>query len=414
MAIPELRFKKVDGTEYPAWEENVLSSITEKVDRKAEPDSQTPVMMISQGNGFIYQSKKYSKDNAGQSLVKYTLLKRGEMAYNHGASKLKQYGVAYCLTEEDEARIPFVYHTFKIVNGVPEYWNCALNTSQMDRQLKKLISSGARMDGLLNITYDTYMQVRIFIPCLEEQQKIADFLSDLDAVISTSEAEVAALEQQKKGAMQKIFSQEVRFRRDDGTEYPEWEEKKLGDLGSFIRGLSYNKNEVTDDKTKTLVLRSNNIIVGGVANCENGLQYVTKRPSSEQLLIKDDVIICLANGSDSLVGKTCSYNGDYIGPITVGAFCGIYRSQSPIMHYLVQTENYRRKIILIKQGGNGALANLYGNDILTLSFSIPSCLEEQQKIADFLSSFDEAIAFARQELEKWKLLKKGLMQQMFV
>ena len=205
----------------------------------------------------------------------------------------------------------------------------------------------------------------------------------------------------------------LRFKRDDGTEYPEWEEKKLGDLGSFIRGLSYNKNEVTDDKTKTLVLRSNNIIVGGVANCENGLQYVTKRPSSEQLLIKDDVIICLANGSDSLVGKTCSYNGDYIGPITVGAFCGIYRSQSPIMHYLVQTENYRRKIILIKQGGNGALANLYGNDILTLSFSIPSCLEEQQKIAAFLSDLDAVISASEAEVAALEQQKKGAMQKIF-
>lgn len=191
---------------------------------------------------------------------------------------------------------------------------------------------------------------------------------------------------------------ELRFKKEDGTEYPAWEEKKLGDLGSFIRGLSYDKNDVTDDKTKTLVLRSNNIIVGGVADCENGLQYVTKRPSPEQLLQKEDVIICLANGSDSLVGKTCSYNGNYSGPVTVGAFCGIYRCQSPIMHYLVQTENYRRKIIVIKQGGNGSLANLYGNDILTLSFLMPSCLEEQQKIAAFLSNLDAVISASEAEV----------------
>lgn len=206
---------------------------------------------------------------------------------------------------------------------------------------------------------------------------------------------------------------ELRFKKEDGTEYPAWEEKKLGDLGSFIRGLSYDKNDVTDDKTKTLVLRSNNIIVGGVADCENGLQYVTKRPSPEQLLQKEDVIICLANGSDSLVGKTCSYNGNYSGPVTVGAFCGIYRCQSPIMHYLVQTENYRRKIIVIKQGGNGSLANLYGNDILTLSFLMPSCLEEQQKIAAFLSNLDAVISASEAEVAALEQQKKGAMQKIF-
>lgn len=112
--------------------------------------------MISYGNGFILQSDKYSRDNAGESLKKYTLLKKGEMAYNHGASKNKKYGVCYSLKESDEARIPFVYHAFQINRGLPAFWNYALNISQIDKQLKKLVSSGARMDGLLNISYDDY------------------------------------------------------------------------------------------------------------------------------------------------------------------------------------------------------------------------------------------------------------------
>lgn len=70
-------------------------------------------MMLSAGNGFIMQSEKYSRDNAGQSLKKYILLKKGELAYNHGASKARQYGCCYELTE-NEARIPYVYHCFKV------------------------------------------------------------------------------------------------------------------------------------------------------------------------------------------------------------------------------------------------------------------------------------------------------------
>ena len=106
-----LRFKKEDGSDYPNWEKRFLGDITKEIKRKADTGSTAPIMMISQGKGFIYQSDKYSRENAGQSLAKYTLLKRGEMAYNHGASKAKPYGVAYSLKEEEAARVPFVYHS---------------------------------------------------------------------------------------------------------------------------------------------------------------------------------------------------------------------------------------------------------------------------------------------------------------
>lgn len=77
MSDPKIRFKN-NGVDYPDWERKKLGDITEKVNRKADEDSAAPIMMISQGNGFINQSDKYSRENAGQSLKKYTLLRRGE------------------------------------------------------------------------------------------------------------------------------------------------------------------------------------------------------------------------------------------------------------------------------------------------------------------------------------------------
>lgn len=202
----EIRFKDNKGNEFPAWERKQLRDITEEIKRKADIDSIAPIMMISQGKGFIYQSEKYSRENAGQSLAKYTLLKRGEMAYNHGASKAKPYGVTYCLNEEDEARVPFVYHSYKIIDGIINYWNYALNSSLIDRQLKKIVSSGARMDGLLNISYDNYMKIQIDVPCLKEQKKIANCLSALDRKIEAEKKILADLEELKKGLLQGIFN----------------------------------------------------------------------------------------------------------------------------------------------------------------------------------------------------------------
>lgn len=192
----------------------------------------------------------------------------------------------------------------------------------------------------------------------------------------------------------------------------EWVEKNLGEVGIFVRGLSYNKNEVTTDDSSTLVIRSNNIIQDGSVDCNNGLQFVTKLPSDEQLLRKGDITICLANGSSNLVGKSAFFDGDYIGISTVGAFCGIYRSSSPITKYLVQTEMYKNSINLIKQGGNGALANLYGKDILELKFKFPT-LAEQQKITDCLSTMDNLISAQSNKVDALKEKKKGMMQQMF-
>ena len=193
----------------------------------------------------------------------------------------------------------------------------------------------------------------------------------------------------------------------------EWKEKSLGDVGTFVRGLSYNKSEVTEDASSVLVVRSNNIIQDGVVDCKNGLQYVNKAPSAEQILQKGDVVICLANGSSNLVGKTASFDGNYEGVATVGAFCGIYRSMSPITKYLVQTSLYKEKISLIKQGGNGALSNLYGKDILGLCFYFPPTLAEQQKIASYLSELDNLIFAQDQKADALKEKKKGLMQQLF-
>ena len=192
--VPNLRFPEFNI----AYIKSSLGSISKKIERKIVDQNNIPVTMISYGNGFILQSNKYSKNNAGNSLQKYTLLKKGELAYNHGASKNKPYGVCYELKEFDEALVPFVYHNFSIVNGISKYWNYALNTEHIDRQLKRIVSSGARMDGLLNISYTDYMSITIYNPNIVEQQKIANFLSFIDQRIVTQSKIIEECESLKK------------------------------------------------------------------------------------------------------------------------------------------------------------------------------------------------------------------------
>ena len=206
----------------------------------------------------------------------------------------------------------------------------------------------------------------------------------------------------------------LRFKTDDGANFPDWEEKTLGDLGVFVRGLAYDKTQ-TVETDGIAVMRSNNIGLDGTLDYENEVRLVSKEPSEKQLLRKNDIVICTANGS-RLVGKAAKYDGGYKEPsrITVGAFCGIFRSSDPVLPWWFQSDGYQRFLYSVKQGGNGALTNINGKDIESINVMLPTSIDEQHKIVDGLSLMDEVIQKAKDELAKWRELKKGLLQQMFV
>ena len=177
--VPEIRFKGF--TE--AWEQRKLCDVVKEITRN-DPESEAPIMMITANNGFIEQSERYAFNNAGESLKKYILLKKGELAYNHGASKLRPYGSCFALTTAENARIPFVYHCFSAENQNAEFMSIELNGAEIENQLRKIVSSGARMDGLLNISFDEYTSVSVLLPGIEEQDCIADFFRQLDNLIT--------------------------------------------------------------------------------------------------------------------------------------------------------------------------------------------------------------------------------------
>ena len=197
--VPTVRF---NGFEKP-WQTIHLRDIASEITR-TDKTSEAPIMMITAANGFIDQSDRYSFNNAGQSLAKYITLKRGELAYNHGASKLRPYGSCFAL-DADEARIPYVYHCFTISDHNPYFVSKVLNNKETEKQLCKLITSGTRMDGLLNISYEEYTTVSIRLPERNEQDKIVDYFKNLETVIDLCWKELDKLQSLKKGLLEKMF-----------------------------------------------------------------------------------------------------------------------------------------------------------------------------------------------------------------
>ena len=178
-SVPEIRFNGFTDD----WEQRKLGDVVKEITRN-DPESEAPIMMITANNGFIEQSERYAFNNAGESLKKYILLKKGELAYNHGASKLRPYGSCFTLTAAENARIPFVYHCFSAENQNAEFMSIELNGAEIENQLRRIVSSGARMDGLLNISFDEYTSVSVLLPSAEEQDRIADFFQQLDHLIT--------------------------------------------------------------------------------------------------------------------------------------------------------------------------------------------------------------------------------------
>lgn len=186
----------------------------------------------------------------------------------------------------------------------------------------------------------------------------------------------------------------------------------LGDIGSYVRGLTYSSDDIVE-QNGIYVMRSNNIVNGSSLDYYNNVVSVNKQIKTEQLLQNGDIIICMANGSSSLVGKSSFYDGHCSTPITVGAFCGIYRSKEPIVKWLFQTNKYRRYIENSLQGGNGAIANLNGDDILRMSFSIPDAPAKDNGVK-LLTSIDTLLESNILLYSLYTSQKKYLLRQMFI
>lgn len=284
----------------------------------------------------------------------------------------------------------FYTHSF---NGItPKFTYCLFQTINW---LKYNEAS-----GVPSLSKDTIEKIKIMIPGLEEQNKIAKLMFALDERISTQNKIIEDLKKLKCAIIEELLN------------CREGREVCLGDIGSFVRGLTYSSDDVVEE-SGTLVMRSNNIVNGCPLDYKNNLVYVNKPILSEQLLQSGDVVICMANGSSALVGKSSCYDGGCLLPITIGAFCGVYRSNEPLARWLFQTSTYRRYIRKSLQGGNGAIANLNSDDILRMSFEIPE-VSTKKRFVKLLTSTDSVIKNNTRLYDLYVAQKQYLLRQMFI
>ena len=281
----------------------------------------------------------------------------------------------------------------KTVVGFKGY---AFSSTAFHNQIRR-IAQGTK---IYSISTKNFSECYIGLPSKPEQTKIATLFRLIDERISTQNKIIEDLKKLKSAIIENIFSDRHSNKL------------RLGDVGSYIRGLTYSSNDVVE-QGEVLVMRSNNIINGSLLDYNNNIVSVTKQISAEQQLQNGDIVICMANGSSSLVGKSSFYDGKCLSPITVGAFCGIYRSKEPIVKWLFQTHIYHRYIWNSLQGGNGAIANLNGEDILRMSFHVPN-ISVMKHCVKYLTALDSLIECDISLLWLYSSLKQYLLRRMFI
>ena len=256
--------------------------------------------------------------------------------------------------------------------------------------------AGGNRQGL---NFEQIKSIRICIPTLDEQKHIAKLLCAINQRIETQDKIIEDLKKLMSAIVEMLFCKQGGILL------------KLGEIGSFVRGLTYSSEDVTEDINATTVIRANNLNYGNNVNKED-VVYVNKKPTEVQILRKGDIVICMANGSSSLVGKNSYYSFDD-RKSTIGAFCGVYRTSQPLVKWLMQSQRYKRLVYQSLQGGNGAIANLNGDDILNMTFHIVED-EKSVSIISVLGLIENSLAVNESLQELYSIQKGYLLQHLFI
>jgi type I restriction enzyme, S subunit len=275
------------------------------------------------------------------------------------------------------------------------------------REVKKQISDNATVSTVGTFTIDSAKKTKVVIPPLPEQQKIASFLTSVDSKIEQLSKKKELHSEYKKGLMQKIFSQDIRFKADDGSDYPDWEEKKLGDVATFSKGKGISKSDIDDDgkfeciRYGELFTEYNEVInkVKSKTNCNENMIY---SKDNDMLMPTSDVTPYGLSTASALIRSGIILGGDIL----------IIRSNYLFNHFFSYfVSNNKKEIIRLVSGTT--VFHIYAKDLKILKINLPS-LSEQTKIANFLSSIDSKIEQIDKQLDETKQFKKALLQQMFV
>ena len=286
---------------------------------------------------------------------------------------------------------------------------------------KNILINFSQGTSIKGFTTSDIKTLKLHLPTLPEQQKIATFLSSVDAKIQQLSKKKSLLADYKKGVMQKLFNYEcendelrIRFKDANGNNYPEWEEKKLGEVGETFNGLT-GKTKVDFGRGKPYIQYMQIFSSSKIDTSNFGLVDI-KEGEKQKTAQYGDVFFTTSSETPMEIGYASVLTED-VEELYLNSFCFGYRPNSlkelypDFASYLFRSESFRKEIIKLAQGSTRF--NMSKVQLMKIIVQLPP-LEEQQKIATFLSALDAKIEMVNTQINNTQAFKKGLLQQMFV
>ncbi|ALV73730.1 MULTISPECIES: restriction endonuclease subunit S [Acinetobacter] len=405
MAVPKLRFKEFDGD----WFQSKIGEIFQVTsgstplrsdNRFFENADIAWVKTTDLNNGLIEKTEeKISQIALKETSVK--ILPKGTVfvAMYGGFNQIGRTGLLVHEAACNQA-LSAIYPNEKI----DSYFLLTFLNHKVDDW--KNFAASSRKDP--NITKSDVLAFPLKYPVKEEQTKIASFLSAVDEKISQLTQKHQLLSQYKQGMMQKLFSQQIRFKADDGSEFGEWEEKTLGSLGVFKSGQGFpekyqgGKTGVPFFKVSDMNTYGNEkrmVVANNYVDADSILEMKVK------VILDESIIFAKVGAAVFLERKRLATN--FLIDNNMMAFTPDPKLNINFIKQFLDTIKFSNFVQV------GALPSYNAGDLAIIPIHIP-CVVEQTKIANFLSAIDQKIDMVAQQIEQTKQWKKGLLQQMFI
>lgn len=400
--LPKLRFSEFQKNSN--WSYMYGNMIFKQISNKKHK-SDLPILAITQEYGAIPRDCiDYTVSVTEQSIQSYKIVDIGDFIIS---LRSFQGGIEY--SNYKGICSPAYIILRKKINIVEQFYKYYFKTNLFIRGLNKNIE-GIR-DGKM-VSYKQFSELLLPITATEEQQKIADCLSSVDEYIVTQSQKIESLQGHKKGLMQQLFPVEgetvPKIRFNEFKNVGVWENKKLGNIATFHKGRGISKADITS-QGNTLCIRYGELYTHYNETIDSVFSRTNVSPSELFLSRKNDVIIPSSGETKWDIARASCVMLD---GIALGSDLNVIRFNENgvfISYYL----SGAKKLEISKIAQGDTVVHLYSSQLKLLELLLPAKSEEQQKIADCLTSLDELITAETQKLEVLKTHKKGLMQQLF-
>lgn len=403
--VPEIRFPEFSGE----WEENKLNNYlkTSKIKNTQKKYNKQDVLSVSGYFGIVNQIEFQGRSFAGASVASYGIVETGDIVYTKSPLKSSPYGIIK-VNKGESGIVSTLYAIYKPLQNVDANFveNYFTNDLRLNKYLKPLVNKGAKND--MKVSDDNALIGDVIFPkYIEEQIKISKFFSKLDRQIELEEEKLELLEQQKKGYMQKIFSRELRFKDDNGNNYPDWEMKKLGNIANIVGGgtPSTKKSEYWDGNINWF----SPVEIGDKEFVSTSQRRITEKgleKSSAKMLPIGTVLFTSRAG----IGKTAILSKE---ATTNQGFQSIVPKENDLDSYFLYSMTSILKRNAEKVGAGSTFSEVSRKQMEQIKLLIP-ILKEQKQIGRLFQIINRKINKQLHKIELLKQRKKGLLQKMFV